>query len=71
MSNYEYKSAVESLKKAQASECENLNGLVYALIDDFDDFVESAVMADGRGHFLARYDGIENEQDGFYIYRVD
>lgn len=75
MSDWEYKSAVESLKKAQESACESLNGLVYALIDDIDDFVESAIMSDGRGHFISRYDGNENEEliDGtwYYIYRID
>lgn len=67
----EFNSAVESLRHAQAECCENANGLVYALIDDIDEFVEDAINADGRGHFISRYDGEENEQDGFYIYRVD
>lgn len=71
MSDYEYRSAVESLSKAQESACESLNGLVFAIIEDFDDFVESAVMADGRGHFISLYDGYENELNGYYIYRVD
>lgn len=26
---------------------------------------------DGRGHFLAGYDGVENEQDGYYIYQTN
>ena len=26
---------------------------------------------DGRGHSLSSYDGEENEQDGFYIYRTN
>lgn len=26
---------------------------------------------DGRGHFLSGYDGKENEQDGYYIYRIN
>lgn len=71
MSDYEYRSAVDSLSRAQRSACENLNGLVFAIIEDFDDFVESAVMTDGRGHFIAGYDGYENELNGYYIYRVD
>ena len=71
MSTREYRSAVESLEYAQEQCCENADGLVVALIDDMDEFVEDAIDADGRGHFISRYDGVENEQDGFYIYRVD
>ena len=70
MTDEEVESAIRSLKYAQKS-CENANGLVRALIDDMDEFVKDAIDADGRGHFLAYYDGVENEQDGFYIYRVD
>ena len=66
----EFNSAVESLRYAQENCCENANGLVRALIDDIDEFVEDAINADCRGHFLAYYDGVENEQNGFYIYRV-
>ena len=71
MDCYEFNSAVESLRHAQENCCENANGLVFALIDDMDEFVEDAIDADGRGNFISRYDGVENEQDGFYIYRVD
>ena len=71
MDQCEFYSAVESLRHAQENCCENANGLVFALIDDMDEFVEDAINADGRGHFISRYDGVENEQDGFYIYRVD
>ena len=71
MDTYEFQSAVKSLRKAQENECENLNPLVKALISNIDEFVDDAIDADGRGHFVSRYDGEENEQDGFYIYRVD
>lgn len=75
MDTYEFQSAVKSLQKAQENECENLNPLVKALIEDIGDFVDDAIMADGRGHFIARYDGDESEEmiDGtwYYIYRVD
>jgi hypothetical protein len=33
-------------------------------------FVDEAVAADGRGHFLSPYDGDEHEVDNFYIYQV-
>lgn len=71
MDNYEFNTAVESLRHAQGNCCENANGLVKALIDDMDEFVDDAIDADGRGHFISRYDGEENELNGFYIYRVD
>ena len=70
MDQYEVESAIESLRYAQGNCCENANGLVRALIADIDEFVEDAIDADGRGHFIAYYDGVENEQDGYYIYRV-
>ena len=70
MDQYEVESAIESLRHAQEKCCENANGLVFALIDNIDEFVEDAIYVDGRGHFIAYYDGVENEQDGYYIYRV-
>ena len=40
-----------------------------------DSFVEAAISADGRGHFLARYDSEEREFNNgrmtFYIYRIN
>lgn len=75
MDCYEYKAAVKSLQDAQSKQCESLNGLCAALIDDIDEFIEDAINADGRGHFISYYDGRENEiyYDGetFYIYRLN
>jgi len=51
--------------------CEVANDAILNAIIDFDDFVEDAVSADGRGHFLATYDGDEVEEDGYYIYRTN
>lgn len=54
--------------------CEGANDAVRSIIDatcGYDDFVKAAVSADGRGHFIATYDGDENDCDGFYIYRVN
>lgn len=50
---------------------ENANETIERLITDMEGFVQSAIGADGRGHFLASYDGNECEQDGFYVYRVN
>ncbi len=53
--------------------CESNNKAILSMIDDEDGFVESAISADGRGHFLSGYDGNENEEtvegEIFYIYR--
>lgn len=52
--------------------CESSNEAIKAMIKDFDYFVEDAIRADGRGHFLNTYDGEEYEQsdgvDTHYIY---
>lgn len=50
--------------------CENANRIVEAFIEDIDEFIEDAINEDGRGHFIAMYDGIEHEQDGYYIYQI-
>ena len=71
MDCYEWDSAVEALRDAQVKSCESLNGLCRALIDDIDEFVEDAINADGRGHFISWYDGEEKEQNGFFIYRLN
>ena len=75
MGCYEFEQAEKSLRRAQEECCESLNPLVKALIEDMGDFVEDAIMSDGRGHFISHYDGNEYEEniDGqwFYIYRVD
>ena len=39
------------------------NELLKAMITDIDEFVEDAVSAFGRGHFLSSYDGEENEEE--------
>ena len=49
--------AGEAFEKMCGELCESANGLVLALIEDRDRFVDDAISADGRGHFLAGYDG--------------
>lgn len=53
---------------AENNRCEGNNDAVRALIKDIEFFVEEAIFADGRGHFLSPYDGEEQGQDGFLIY---
>ena len=75
MDNFEWDCAKEALESVQSSKAEGANGLVRALISDLDGFIEDAICEDGRGHFLASYDGDENEEtvDGvtYYIYRTN
>lgn len=64
----------EALEAMQSQKCESANDAILALIKKtdggLDGFVEEAVSSDGRGHFLSRYDGDENEENGFFIYRI-
>ena len=46
----------------------------YNLIDDEEaiNVIRDAILTgEGRGEYIATYDGDENEQDGFFIYRID
>ena len=65
---------------ADNGRCESNNDAILSLIEgsknsDIDSFVESAISADGRGHFMSSYDGNENEEDvngtTYYIYRIN
>jgi hypothetical protein len=51
--------------------CESNNKALTALLDDVDHFVNDAIRSDGRGHFLSSYDGEENEEGQFFIYRTN
>lgn len=67
----------ETVFEALVDKCEGANDAVRALIKGscgIDRFVENAISADGRGHFLNHYDGEENEvsvgsDTYYYIYR--
>jgi len=71
---------VELIQGYQEDKCEDANETIKALITDIDEFVEDAISADGRGHFLSGYDGEEIETDYqvteddkrvYYIYRLN
>ena len=51
----------EDVFKLLQEKCEGANDAIMSMIKDFDHFVDDAVACDGRGHFLAGYDGNENE----------
>jgi hypothetical protein len=60
--------------QALQSKCEDANDPIRRMIeraDGIDDFVSQAIDADGRGHFIGQYDGAENEEGEFYIYRTN
>ena len=64
-------SAVSAFSRMQQELCEDANSLIAAMIPDVSGFVDDAISADGRGHFLASYDGEELEHGEFFIYRID
>jgi len=63
--------AEEMVRSFQSTKCESANDTIRSLIKDMDEFVQDAIDADGRAHFLNTYNGDEDEQDGFFIYRVN
>jgi len=65
----------EEIIKAAQHKCESSNEAILAIIKGscgISSFVQSAISADGRGHFLSSYDSDEiYNGDGFYIYRMN
>lgn len=63
----------DGLKAWQEKECDGCNDALLRMINRLaeNSFFESAVNADGRGHFLSPYDGDEIEAGEFYAYRVN
>jgi len=66
----DYDEPSRQIIRAIQNECENGNEAVFKLIDDFEEFAEDAISTDGRGHFIATYDGHEREEGEYFIYRV-
>ncbi len=61
----------EDVDGIRGDRCEDASPAIRALIRDLGAFVEDAVSCDGRGHFLAGYDGEEHESQGYYLYRTN
>jgi len=68
----------EEVFHALSEKCESGNDAILALIEKtcgLDAFVDSAVVADGYGHFLSSYDGEEGEVnvkgENYFIYRIN
>ena len=51
--------------------CESVNKAIWCMIDDKEHFLDDAIKCDGRGHFLSGYDGAEEMQGEYYIYRCN
>lgn len=55
--------------------CESNNSVILSMIKDCKEFVDDAISADGRGHYITTYDGKEDEEtvngEKFYIYRIN
>lgn len=60
--------------EAVQGECESSNDAILQCIEQaagLKEFVEEAISADGRGHFMSSYDGEEIEQGDYFIYRIN
>jgi hypothetical protein len=67
----DYDEASKKVIMAIAEQYESGNEAMKKLIDNFDEFAEDAISADGRGHFLSSYDGEEWKNGDYYIYRIN
>lgn len=67
--------ARKSLNKMKNELSEDANEIIFALLKSFKTFWQAAIHADGRGHFLNHYDGIEQmfKVNGisYFIYRTN
>ncbi len=65
----------EEMFKAVQDKCESGNDAVLQCVERADGglqgLIEEAISADGRGHFMSSYDGEENEEGDYFIYRVN
>ena len=66
----------QNIDALRGDSCEDANAALIALIEagsGMADFIDAAIKADGRGHFLAGYDGGELESDcgNVFAYRIN
>jgi hypothetical protein len=71
-----YTNLPEEMFMAVQDQCEKANDAILRCVEKMgsvEDFALQAIAADGRGHFLSRYDGREDEEEvngiTYYIYR--
>lgn len=53
-----------------AGSCFDDNEAYKAMIYDVEDFIDDAIDADGRGHFLNTYDSKEHEIGEYFLYQI-
>ena len=74
---FQYAALIKCIETLQEKLGESANDAITLLINDLDDFIDDAINADGRGHFLSFYDGVENKifdpdtHKYYYIYRIN
>ena len=62
----------EEIIKHLQEKCEGGNDVLLNSIKDIDAFISDAIGIDGRGHFIATYDGYEQELDeNLFLYRIN
>ena len=70
----------EMIKEFQFKKCEDANPAILRLVGDkLSTLIKEAILSDGRGHFLATYDGQEHEvrvparfgNEMVFIYRIN
>lgn len=69
-----YTDLPEEMFSGMQDKCESANPAFLKCVEragGLAGFVEQAISADGREHFMSSYDGEENEQGQFFIYRVN
>jgi hypothetical protein len=70
-----YTKLPEKIFTMLSDECEDANDSIKALVErspgGLEGFVEQAISADGRAHFLNTDDDEEYEQGDYFIYRIN
>lgn len=70
-----YTDLPEEIFTALSEKCESANDPILKLIErskgGLQGFIEEAISADGRGHFIGHYDHEEGEADDYFIYRTN
>jgi len=74
LADYAPEGVTEEVFELLQEQCEGANDAIKSIIgNNLEDMFEAAICADGRGHFLNRYDGTENEVvvlgETWYIYQ--
>lgn len=63
--------AIQTLEQIREKLCESSNAVFLSLVgNQLDRLIADAIASDGRGHFLATYDGEENEEGEYFIYQI-